>query len=325
MFASFRRMQTTVKPDSTQLAASKKALRDAMRRLADRLDRYLAGQYGLDVPSVAPGSTGGPSAKDKKASVAEEKFQHWRATHQPFHWITEFYGIMSHSGTSGGGGGFDAIIGNPPYVEYSKVRREYGIMGFTTESCGNLYAMCTERSFDLLHSVGRFGFIVQAPIVSTQRMAAVRALLCRRADFLACSTFDDRPAKLFDGMHHCRLAIVLARRSDDGSLEQVHTTRYHKWYEEERDQLFQSLAYLRLPAEICRDLIPKLRSNEEIEIYRRIQDCPSQIGNVLSPKPTPHRIYYKITGVGHWFTFTVEPPKFWRDGTEGRSSKRELQ
>jgi hypothetical protein len=128
MFASFRRMQTTVKPDSSQLAASKKALRDAMRRLADRLDRYLAGQYGIDcgtgVPPVAEAITA------KMAVPQEQKFQHWRSTHQPFHWITEFYGIMSHSG----GGGFDAIIGNPPYVEYSKVSRDYKIKGFTTES-----------------------------------------------------------------------------------------------------------------------------------------------------------------------------------------------
>ena len=43
--------------------------------------------------------------------------------HQPFHWFVEFYGIMSK-------GGFDVVVGNPPYVEYSKVKSGYTIQGF---------------------------------------------------------------------------------------------------------------------------------------------------------------------------------------------------
>jgi methylase of polypeptide subunit release factors len=34
--------------------------------------------------------------------------------HQPFHWLAEFYQIIH------GNGGFDVIIGNPPYIEYNK-------------------------------------------------------------------------------------------------------------------------------------------------------------------------------------------------------------
>ena len=41
--------------------------------------------------------------KDQKA------YGQWRGSHQPFHWFVEFYGIMHD-------GGFDVIIGNPPYV-----------------------------------------------------------------------------------------------------------------------------------------------------------------------------------------------------------------
>ena len=42
------------------------------------------------------------------------KFKQWQESHQPFHWWIEFYGIMK--------GGFDVIIGNPPYVEWSRVK-----------------------------------------------------------------------------------------------------------------------------------------------------------------------------------------------------------
>jgi hypothetical protein len=41
------------------------------------------------------------------------KYETWLQSHQPFHWFAEFYEIVQ------GNGGFDVIIGNPPYVEYS--------------------------------------------------------------------------------------------------------------------------------------------------------------------------------------------------------------
>ena len=34
---------------------------------------------------------------------------------------------------------------HPPYVEYSKVKSEYTVRGYQTESCGNLYAFVMEQ------------------------------------------------------------------------------------------------------------------------------------------------------------------------------------
>jgi methylase of polypeptide subunit release factors len=44
---------------------------------------------------------------------------------RPFHWFVEFFGIMQN-------GGFDVIIGNPPYVEYEKVSTTYKLNGYNT-------------------------------------------------------------------------------------------------------------------------------------------------------------------------------------------------
>jgi len=57
-------------------------------------------------------------------------YEKWLATHQPFHWFVEFYGIMKD-------GGFDVIIGNPPYVEYSKVRNMYTVKDTKCLVAGN--------------------------------------------------------------------------------------------------------------------------------------------------------------------------------------------
>ena len=80
-----------------QLAEAKQQLQSRLDQLRTELDALLAKEYGVDANKPAP-------------------FAKWRSSHQPFHWFVEFHGIMSD-------GGFDVVIGNPPYVEYSKVKQ----------------------------------------------------------------------------------------------------------------------------------------------------------------------------------------------------------
>ena len=57
-------------------------------------------------------------------------------------------------------GGFDVIIGNPPYVEYKKVKNYYQIIAYKTLDCGNLYAYTWERSVKLGNSGSLIGLII---------------------------------------------------------------------------------------------------------------------------------------------------------------------
>ncbi len=298
-FQFFRQMQTEFGTDAVDFQDAKAGLLARLAKLRNQLDRHLAGEYDVDPDDPA-------------------KFGAWRESHKPFHWFTEFYGIMAD-------GGFDVIIGNPPYVEYSKVRREYRVVHLKCETCGNLYAFCIERSYQLLGPGSRFGFIVQAPIVSTQRMASVRAKLKGEPGVLYYTTFDDRPAKLFDGMHHCRLAIILSSKRGAAGPQQIGTTRYHKWYDVERPCVFSCLRYLPLPAlgGAAEEFIPKSRSMLEVSAFRKIASAPHRLGELFSRTSTSHRLYYKITGVGHWFAFTTRPPKFWREGEAGNSTREQ--
>ncbi len=298
-FTVFRQLQLQFGAAALDYSEAKQALQTRLAHLRDELDRYLAAEYGVNA--------------DKP-----KEFQEWRDSHKPFHWFAEFYGIMAK-------GGFDVIIGNPPYVEYSKVRRDYRIIHLNCEACGNLYAFCIERSYQLLNSGSWFGFIVQAPIVSTQRMASIRSKLNQESAFLYFATFDDRPAKLFDGMHHCRLAILLSSKREDAVGQNIGTTRYHKWYDVERYCVFPCLSYLQLPA--CNDastgFIPKFRSLLEPSMLRKIASNLHRLGDMISRTSTSHRLYYKITGVGHWFAFTTRPPKFWRGDVISNSTREQ--
>ena len=210
-FNQFRWQQTMFGGEVT--SADKQVLRDRLISLDDELDRHLAREYGVDLNKTAI-------------------YNGWRASHQPFHWFVEFYGIMSRSG-------FDVVIGNPPYVEYSKVKSLYSVHGMTTENCGNLYAMMMERSLSIL-SNGRFGMIVPVSGACTDGFAPLRSSLAAAGDMVV-SHFNDRPSRLFEGIEHCRLSIFLLNVGS--SPRRVFSTSYNKWQSSERDTLFQRLTF----------------------------------------------------------------------------------
>ena len=149
-FRRFRAMQTDHGMDASEFADAKLDLRERLDALRAELDGYLASEYGV-----------------KEGD--EAAYARWRASHQPFHWFVEFYGIMHR-------GGFDVIVGNPPYVEYKSVKQDYEVRGFSTLACGDLYAYVFERSL-FLSNRGRLGLIVPVSILSTDGFHDLRSLL----------------------------------------------------------------------------------------------------------------------------------------------------
>jgi len=128
--------------------AAKEQLRNKLEALRDKLDPYLATEYGIYASKYHD--------KDEYAKA----YAQWKRSHKPFHWWAEFYKIMQN-------GGFDVIIGNPPYVEYIKVKKSYEIRNYQTENCGNLYALSVERMESLSKGIGVIGVIIPVASIST--------------------------------------------------------------------------------------------------------------------------------------------------------------
>ena len=175
----------------------------------------MAGEYGV-------------KESDRKQFHSSEQ------SHQPFHWLAEFYLILR-------AGGFDAIIGNPPYVELSDVARTYSIKNLHLKETGNLYSVFLERFTALLCSEGRVGIIVPISSVSTSRMANLMTLVAETYSPLLISNFAVRPGKLFVGAD-MNLTIMIGQKSQTGTSN-VLTTSYNRWSSEARPFLFPTLTY----------------------------------------------------------------------------------
>ncbi len=193
----------------------------------------------------------------------------WLLAHQPFHWLAEFYEIINEHG------GFDVIIGNPPYVEYNKkikgvaVSDVYNLVKYETLPCGNLYAYVLERSKTLLNQYGYISMIVPLSGHSTERMALlVRKFYEKFSLHLHLNlSADANPQKLFEGVKF-RLTIFIATNSGLGR----YSTKYTRWLADERKNLFNALVrYNSIEDYTYQNIIPKIASPLFISIARKIK------------------------------------------------------
>jgi hypothetical protein len=239
-----------IEGDGSAAGAKKDELRKRLKGLGEELNRYLASDYEVVL--------------SKKEAYAE-----WLKSYQPFHWFVEFHGIMA-------GGGFDVIIGNPPYVEYRKVTNIYRLPReqYGSESAGNLYAFCMERSCHLLRSEGWFGMIVPTAVLGLDETKPLRDVLVKRFNKNWFSTYAIRPSKLFDGVDQ-RLCICLEtyKEQEEATIE---STCYQHWNAEERASLFSKIEYA--PSFVYERLkrIPQVGSAKAASVLAKLESRSKQ-------------------------------------------------
>jgi hypothetical protein len=227
LFDRFREQQTVYGGKVT--ADDKRALRDKLSALSLELDKYLARDYGVDPNRLERGK------KETEEQKKQPTFPEWRTSHQPFHWFAEFYGVMRE-------GGFDVVIGNPPYVELPMVN-SYKTLNLELTTTGNLFSVCFGRFVHLMNSA-RLGVIVPISAVSTPRMTPMMTFMEENLRNIWISNFAVRPGKLFSGVD-MNLTIIIGHRNPSKQPNNLYSTRYNRWNELARKELFSSLSYIR--------------------------------------------------------------------------------
>ena len=290
-FDKFRQLQT--EGNGSVPAADKLELQSRLKTLEEELNDHLATSYGVNI----------------KSNTAYSK---WLKSHQPFHWFIQFYGIMH------GNGGFDVIIGNPPWKEYSAIRKTYSLRNYTTESSGNLYALCSERAIQILSPKGLLSFIVQLPIVCSSRMATIRSALSNNTSFLATITCDDRPGKLFDGLQHCRSTIFILKRQLNAEKTQFFSSGYRRWATESRSNLFNTMRFVEISfADVMQQQFPKVGNSLQSSILRKLfarQHVPLE--TLISKQPTSDFVFYQESAQ-YWVKATIGLPYYDKNGIVG--------
>jgi hypothetical protein len=274
-FQRFKELQLKGYSDKQEFTNAKTELLTRLKKLSSQLDTILHKQHyeGID-------------------------FNNWLETHKPFHWFAEFYEIINDKG------GFDVIIGNPPYVEYSKVKKEYSVKRYITENCGNLYAYVIEKCFSLMHRNSKLSMIIPMSGTVTKRMVSLQNLLVKnRLTYCLYLAGDSNPGQLFDGVKSQLSIIITEHRM---GINRVLTSKYKRWFFEERNFIFENIILLDSTEFIQESHFKKIYFEIEKKILIKLF-MYRKLGNYIT-NSSNEILYYKNAGNAYYrMCFTSKP------------------
>lgn len=262
-FKRYKEIQLTYGDDFKEFKTAKEKLNERLKQLNHQLNQLLHKQ------------------------VSGLNYEIWQQTHQPFHWFAEFYEIVQ------GDGGFDVIIGNPPYVEMKDVR--YKLQGFEA-SYPNLYSYCVERSLRILKGTSTISMIVPLSLIGLDDTADIRSILFKHFYGNWFSSYAIRPAKLFNGAEQ-RLCIFIA--NNFSNKNETLSTKYYHWSANERKALFEVLKY---------------NSTGKSEVLKRVEKTGVKLGAQILNKlyaAKSKRVAHLISKNGTAKLYYHRSPRYW--------------
>ena len=241
--------------------------------------------------------------------VEQAPLEEWVDSHQPFHWFLEFPGVWRN-------GGFDVILGNPPYIKANSVK-SYKWQGYQTQGCPDLYAVCTERASRILSPQGRMSMIVMHSLCFSHRFLPLREYLEKHFQKIWVSSYSRIPAGLFSGSARVRNSILTAG-FDRSDTPTVRTSRCRRWLTESRPTMFASVEYTTPDEKLLRHMDtrvwPFIDSPPLDRAFRHMLTNNKPLGDMLGSASAPHRLAYKKVAQ-YMLGVSAEPPP-----TEGEST-----
>lgn len=219
-----------------------------------------------------------------------DEFAEWAREALPFHWSIEFPAVFAQ-------GGFDVVIGNPPYIKKADVptATRKSMVGFSTQDLPDFYAVCLERTDQIRGSDSRKSMVVMLSLSFSPSFENSRRLIFSPGKGAAwLSTFGKRPDGLFKGIEVSNSIVT------QGPGVGFRTTGHNLFSASMRGWLFQSLVFhaMRVSA-----LTTPIRAGEVSALAGRIEESQT-----LDTSGGHDFIYLRPTGRNWMPVLPSKPP-----------------
>jgi len=249
--------------------------------------------------------------KPPKPPISQSQFR----SLLPFHWRVDFGQIIDV-------GGFDIIIGNPPYGNILTEIEKEALTSFETIDNNEICANFIERQMQLLKRNNFLGNILAGSIVINKNTTSARDLLREYITKSKIMYFGTRPARIFTDAE-IRVSILIGKKDMPKSTGVILTSEAIKFTKDQRDNLnkllnnvsFESTAGLLLGERIGlrNDMedtqLPKIGYKIVRDILRKLKAISTKrvIQNIIINQRQRESLEFRKTG-GYWLNALPEMP-----------------
>jgi len=220
----------------------------------------------------------------------------------PFHWKAEFHDIITN-------GGFDIIIGNPPYGAL-KMDDKFVNNAFDSKK-NDIAALFVERSVNLLKENGYLGYIITNAITFNKKFSKVREIISENFKECHISSFDRDKCRFFEGM---TLSVSILTCFDKKNISCDFFTT--KMYRETPD--FSNLTFIKSnDFNMNNDIIgadftsnhrlAKIGGEISLNILKKLISANENVSMIMSENNKENKLYYRSSG-NYWYNMWNKKP-----------------
>lgn len=153
----------------------------------------------------------------------------------PFHWRIDFENILEE-------GGFDVIVGNPPYGDILKPLERIAMSKYKTVRINEIAANFVERSFAIVKKNGLLGLVLANSIAINKNCSEARSLIRENMTASKMALFGTRPTKIFSGAE-IRAMIFMGEADKPSKKGSISTTEAIKFTAAMRPNVLTTLSF----------------------------------------------------------------------------------
>jgi type I restriction-modification system DNA methylase subunit len=210
-------------------------------------------------------------------------------------------------------GGFDIVIGNPPYgAKYSEECKKYYKANYITAKTipgkqkGSLdtFTLFIEHGYNILKKDGNLAFIVPIALTSSDSLTGVHRILLDKCDNIRISSYAVRPKPVFERAV-VNTSILLFVKTES-KCQHLFSTKMHRRNEDifNLQYLVDHLQFSDVKDYLLYGRIPKIGTKIEKTILGKIR-MQKKLSTFYNNKGLP--IYYRTTG-GRYFKVVTNYP-----------------
>jgi len=210
-------------------------------------------------------------------------------------------------------GGFDVVIGNPPYGAslcdaekqlfkklYQSVKTIKGVQKGSLDT----FSIFIEQGIRLLKPVGQLVYIVPMSITSSAAMQGIHRVLSDNCSTITVSSYSNRPVQIFKSAG-LRVSILMGQK-DTQPLKNLYTTKLiRRKQTDSLKDIIDRLSFVESSEFILPGKLPKVSFQIEKEILNKCRSHKCNLVDYEDNKLSP--IYYRAAGGRYWNVVTPYP------------------